>query len=142
PDAYEWTVTNNDVLGALTSGTPKITPLPNEPQGSALAYSKDGAYFLTASDVDRQTGATQILKYKPSPPAAPAKATPAPGIAGKGDTRSWFGKMNLQDLLRLVGGIGVVGLLMVVAGVVGIRRARRRGPGDAAARRRPPPDAE
>src|SRR5207237_1393187 len=40
-DAYEWGVTNGDVVGAITRGTPKITPLPNEPQGSAIAYSRD-----------------------------------------------------------------------------------------------------
>ena len=134
-DAYEWGVTNGDVLGAITTGTPKITPLPNEPQGSAIAYSRDNANFLTVSDVDKQQGAViQILRYRPSPPAAnPAQAAPA--IASKGDTRSWLDKWNLQDFLRVIGGVGVLGLLMVIGGVVGIRRARRKG-ATAAARRR------
>ena len=138
-DAYEWSVTNGDVVGALTKGTPKITPLPNEPQGTALAYSRDDANFLTASDLPVNTPA-QLLRYKVSPPAAAAKPTPAaPAIAGKGDTRSWFGKLNLQDLLRIVGAVGVIGLLMVVGGIVGIRRARTRGRSAALAARRQPP---
>ena len=139
-DAYEWSVTNGDVLGAITTGTPKITPLPNEPQGSAIAYSRDNANLLTVSDVDRQAGATaQILKYRPSPPAAAAGKPPAaaPGIAAKGDTRSWFGRLNLQDMLRIVGAVGVLGLLMVIGGVVGIRRARNRGGGTRGTRREP-----
>src|SRR5262249_47188576 len=112
-DAYEWDVTNGDVVKAITTGTPKITPLPNEPQGPAIAYSRDNADFLTVSDVDRQTGAvTQILKYRPSPPAANKAPPAAPAIAGKGDTRSWLDKWNLQDFLRLIGGAGVLGLLM------------------------------
>lgn len=136
-DAYEWSVTNGDVVGALTTGSPKITPLPNEPQGTALAYSKDGASFLTVSDLPSPA---QMLKYKVSPPAAAAKPTPkAPAIAGKGDTRSWFGKLNLQDLLRIVGGVGVLGLLMVVGGIVGIRQARKRARAAALAARRQPP---
>jgi hypothetical protein len=145
-DAYEWSVTNGDVVGALTTGTPKITPLPNEPQGTALAYSRDGASFLTVSDL--QTGVpAQMLKYKVSPPAVAAKPAPvAPAIAGKGDTRSWFGKLNLQDLLRIVGAVGVLGLLMVVGGIIGIRQARKRARLAALAARRqgPPPvdDAE
>jgi hypothetical protein len=140
-DAYEWSVTNGDVVGALTSGTPKITPLPNEPQGTALAYSRDGASFLTVSDLS--TGApAPMLKYKVSPPAAAAKPAPAaPAIAGKGDTRGWFGRLNLQDLLRIVGAVGVLGLLMVIGGIVGIGRARKRGRLAALAARRqgPPP---
>jgi hypothetical protein len=138
-DAYEWSVTNGDVVGAITAGTPKITPLPNEPQGSAIAYARDGTNFLTVSDLNREEGvATQILRYRASPPPAPAKPTPAaPGIAAKGDTRTWFDKLSLQDMLRIVGAVGVLGLLMVIGGVIGIRQARRNA---AEARRRPPPD--
>jgi hypothetical protein len=138
-DAYEWSVTNGDVVGALTTGTPKITPLPNEVQGTALAYSRDGANFLTASDLPPGTPA-QILKYKVSPPVAAAKPTPAaPAIAAKGDTRSWFGKLNLQDMLRIVGAIGIAGLLMVIGGIVGIRQARKRARLTALANRRQAP---
>ena len=138
-DAYEWSVTNGDVVGALTSGTPKITPLPNEPQGTALAYSRDGVNFLTASDLPPGTS-TQMLRYKASPPAASPKPTPkAPAITNKGDTRGWFGKLNLQDLLRIVGAVGVIGLLMVIGGIVGISRARKRARRAALAARRQPP---
>src|SRR5262249_48594115 len=41
-DAYEWTVANGDVVTTITSQTPHITPLPGEPLGEAISYSKDG----------------------------------------------------------------------------------------------------
>src|SRR5207302_9485050 len=121
----------------------KITPLPNEPQGTALAYSRDGASFLTLSDLPTGPPA-QMPKYKVSPPAAAAKPAPAaPAIAGKGDTRNWLGKLNLQDLLRIVGALGVLGLLMVAGGIIGIRQARKRARLAAlAARRQGPPPAD
>src|SRR5262249_14667753 len=62
-DAYEWDVTNGDVIGAITKSTPRITPMPNEDQGYAIAYTTDGSSFLTISD---GPGPTPILKYKPA----------------------------------------------------------------------------
>jgi hypothetical protein len=129
-DAYEWSVAGGDVVAAVTKATPRITPLPDEPQGEAIAYSKDGANFLTVSDLtNKQQGATQILKYQPSPPTAPVKAdTGSAPSASKGDTRGWFSKLGLQDIMRVIAAVGVVGLLMVVAGVIGIQVARKRRP--------------
>src|SRR5262249_41120472 len=56
-----------------------ITPLPDEPQGEAIAYTVDGASLLTLSDV---AGAAPIRRYPstaPSPTTAPAGASSAPG---------------------------------------------------------------
>src|SRR5262249_1289318 len=50
PDAYEFAVTGGGGATAITTGTPRITPLPNEPQGKAIAYTPDGKYLLTVSD--------------------------------------------------------------------------------------------
>src|SRR5206468_3784417 len=92
----------------------------------------DGASFLTVSDLTtKQQGVpTQMLKYKPSTgavaaPAVPGAAGPAPA---KHSDLGWFAKLGLQDLLRLVGAVGVLGLLMVIGGIVGIRQARKRQP--------------
>ncbi len=38
-EAYEWDVTDGDVVKAITSGVPRVTPLPDEPQGEAIAYT-------------------------------------------------------------------------------------------------------
>jgi hypothetical protein len=83
-DAYEWDVTGGDVAAAIVSGTPRITPLPDEAAGEAIAYSRDGASFLTLSkmDVDK-THPDTVLKYKPAQttvvagPSCAAQADPA-----------------------------------------------------------------
>ncbi len=141
-DAYEWAVPGGDVVAAVTQSTPRITPLPDEPQGEAIAYSKDGASFLTVSDLTtKQQGVTQIMKYQPSPPAAPAKADTNGAATGasKGDNRGWFSRLGLQDYLRIIGAVGVIGLIMVIAGVIGIQRARKRKPPAGNGRRRDEP---
>jgi hypothetical protein len=122
-DAYEWDVPDGDVVKAITTGKPRVTPLPDEPQGESLAYSRDGATLLTLSDIT--AGPTKLLAYRP------ASAVPAPAASGKaaapgrGDTRSWFQKLTLQQITYLVGAFGLLGLILVVVGVVGIRRSRR-----------------
>lgn len=42
-DAFELDVVDGDVIGAITEGQPRVTPLPEEPQGESIAYSADGA---------------------------------------------------------------------------------------------------
>jgi hypothetical protein len=123
-DAYEFTVTDGDVVAAITTGAPRITPLPSEQQGEAIAYTLDGAEFLTASD---QAKATSILRYTPYEPPAPPSATPAvqaePPAA---PDRSFLDDLSLRDLRWIVIGIGVFGALMIVVGVAVIVRSRRR----------------
>jgi hypothetical protein len=58
-DAFEWDVSNGDVIGALTRGRPRSTPLPGEPRGEAITYSPDGGSFLTVSEVADQPAGTR-----------------------------------------------------------------------------------
>src|SRR5205814_5655822 len=126
-DAYEWTVPNGDVVSAITTGTPRITPLPGEPLGEAITYSKDGANFLTVSDVINKQSSTpvQILKYQPATPVSvvQAKTGGATGPTGKTDTRDWLGQLGQQEILHILNANGVNGVLMVVLGIVGIRHS-------------------
>jgi hypothetical protein len=126
-DAFEYDVTDGDVVAAVTTGEPRITPLPGEPQGEAIAYSPDGQRFLTVSEVpEGETGYTpEILSYAP---AAPPEPEPPPeqapaGSGGGGDGGGLFN--DLQDFINLIIVVGVIGVLLVAAGVVGIVRARR-----------------
>jgi hypothetical protein len=139
-DAYEWTLANGDIVTTITTTTPRITPLPGEPLGEAIAYTKDGGAYLTVSDVINKQSSTpmQILKYQPAtaPPLVPAKTGGNTGIVGKGDTRDWLGKLGLQEILNIVIAIGVIGVLMVVLGIVGIRRSRRQPTGPSGSGRR------
>jgi hypothetical protein len=124
-DAFEWDV-SGDIVQALTTGEPRVTPLPDEPWGEAITYSADGANFLTVSETAEQEDLEPaILRY------APAKEAPKPvaasaGGGGQEDTRSFIDKLDLGDITAIIGGVGVIGVLLVVAGVLGIVTARRR----------------
>ncbi len=118
-DAYEWDAPDGDIVKAI-KGEPRITPLPNESQGEGITYSPDGKSFLTCAD---QTGPSKILRYQPASGAPAAAATKAP--AKKADTRSWYKKLTLPQIIDIVAAIGVLGLILVVVGVIGIRRSRK-----------------
>ncbi|WP_433086011.1 hypothetical protein ACQP1P_12080 [Dactylosporangium sp. CA-052675] len=125
-DAYEFDVPDGDVAKAITTGTPRVTPLPDEPQGEAIAYTPDGRDFLTVSD---QPGPVSILRYtvrrpepSPSPVASSPAAAPKPGpgaAAGAGPDK--------RGKVALLTGAFVVVTIGLVAGVA--RRARRRSSG-------------
>ncbi|GAA0729097.1 hypothetical protein Drose_11620 [Dactylosporangium roseum] len=112
-DAYEFEVTGGDVAQAITTGRPKVTPLPGEPQGEAVAYSPDGNSILTVSD---QPGPVSVLKYdlhrettRPAQQQQPASAAPPAEERG-------------QRGVLLAGAAGVVALMAIAAA----RRSRRR----------------
>ncbi|GAA1771835.1 hypothetical protein [Luedemannella helvata] len=115
-DAYEFLAPNGDVVKAITTGTPTVTPLPDEPQGEAIAYARDGRHFLTVSDAD---GATPVLAYpmKERPKATGGVPAAEPKKEGS-DGLPW-----LWVTIAVV--TGVLGLGAVIAGLVGVRRARR-----------------
>jgi hypothetical protein len=122
-DAYEFDVTEGDVVTAITTGTARITPLPSEPQGESIAYSQDGTEFLTVSD---QPKTTSILRYRRFVPAAPPSASAAPVQPQPAKERSFLQSLSLYDITRIVIGIGLLGVLMIVIGVVAVIRSRRR----------------
>lgn len=53
-DAFEFDVTDGDVVAALTTGTPRVVALPDEPQGESVSYSGDGRWLLTVSETADQ----------------------------------------------------------------------------------------
>jgi hypothetical protein len=125
-DALEWDVTGGDVVAALKA-KPRVTPLPDEPFGEAIAYSPDAANYYTVSDMGDLSADTPnyILKYSPAAQvlSTSTRKTAAGGAAAKA---SWFDNLSLTDISRLVGAVGAIGLILVGAGIVGIVRARRR----------------
>lgn len=132
-DAYEWTVSGGNVVAALTKGKPFRTPLPDEPQGEAIAISQDGKTYVTATE-GTSNDRPRLFSYAPTPPA-PKKKAPAK-TAGLG----WFSSLGLQDIKLIIALVGVVGVVLVLIGVWGIRRTKNRfSPGDGAGMR-PGPD--
>jgi hypothetical protein len=128
-DAYEFDVTDGDVVGAVVDGEPRITVLPDEPLGEAISYTPDGAQFLTVSEVPPDSGFTPVmLSYTPSEPAPEEPEQPAEPAAGSGGGGGGL-LDSVQDIINLIAVVGVVGVLLVAAGIFGIVRARRRGRG-------------
>ncbi|MFC4068015.1 hypothetical protein [Actinoplanes subglobosus] len=120
-DALEWDVTGGNVLAALKK-EPRTTGLPNEPLGEAIAYSSDGKLFYTVSDMsgDKET-ANHIREYTPATTVAVKSEKSGKG----GASDSWYSDLTIDDITYMVGGIGVLGLILVGAGVFGIVRFRR-----------------
>lgn len=117
-DAFEFEVTGGDVVGAITSGTPRQIPLPNEPQGESVAYTTDGTALLTISEGKDPS----ILRYAlPSRPAVTSSPTPGAG-ASRAPQLSAGSRVAASDRIPagvlVAGGVltlGVATLLLVVA---------------------------
>ncbi|MEH1028948.1 hypothetical protein V6W11_14505 [Micromonospora profundi] len=124
-DAFEYDVSGGDIVGAVTTGKPRVTPLA-DPFGEAISYSPDGKSFLTVSDGGQfsEDDPVDILAYTPSTSTAAPLA--AAGAAKPAASQSWFDGLSLDEITYLVGAVGLVGLLLVGAGIFGIVRARRR----------------
>jgi len=122
-DAYEWDVPDGEVVKAITTGKPRITPLPREPLGEAIAYSSDGASFLTVAD--QLSVGVKILRYKPASTTVPAGKGAAAAPPRHDNTRSWFDNLSLRQITYLVAGVGLLGMVFVLIGIMGIRRSRR-----------------
>jgi hypothetical protein len=119
--AYEWQVPDGDVVRAITTGTPRITPLPDEPQGEAIAYTPDGSALLTVSDVEGDNPRTPILRY----PARPVAASPAPAVTASATPGPAAAPANggIPRWLPLVAALGAV---LVVAGSAAVWVRRRQ----------------
>ncbi|MBM0235606.1 hypothetical protein JNW91_29860, partial [Micromonospora sp. STR1_7] len=139
-DAFEFDVTGGDIVTALTTGKPRVTPLA-DPFGEAISYSPDGKSFLTVSDGGQfaEGDPIDVLSYAPSTSTAVPLA--AEGGARSAAAKSWTAGLSFDDITYLVGAVGVLGLLLVGAGIIGIVRARRRPP-TADASDRSDPDGE
>jgi hypothetical protein len=120
-DALEWDVKNGDVLGALKE-KPRTTGLPDEPQGEAITYSADGKSFLTVSDMSGdEKAANYIRSYTPATKvAAVAKGG---GVDGG---KKWYDGVTIGQVKSLLGGVGLLGLILVGAGVFGIVKHRKK----------------
>ncbi|WP_199716475.1 NHL repeat-containing protein [Micromonospora musae] len=127
-DAFEFDVAGGDVVAALTGGTPRATPLPNEPQGESISYAADGRSLLTVSETADQPPGTRptILRYPlagPAPSGSPA-ATPEPTGATPADSSAAGEDGGSRVVLVAALAAGALGVLFIVVAL--LARARRR----------------
>ncbi|GAB3801963.1 hypothetical protein GCM10027605_20480 [Micromonospora zhanjiangensis] len=124
-DAFEYDVAGGDIVKAITTGTPRVTALA-DPFGEAIAYSADGASYVTVSDAGTlgDEAEVNILTYQPTTATAPVNVEATAGKSGsKG---SFLGSLTLQDITYLIGAVGLLGAILVGVGIFGIMRARKR----------------
>ncbi|WP_433348467.1 hypothetical protein [Micromonospora sp. CA-111912] len=126
-DAFEYDVSNGDIVGALTGGKPRVTPL-TDPFGEAISYTPDGKSFVTVSDGGELApdDPIDILGYAPSTTGAEALTGGDAGPPKSAAGQSWMEGLSLDQITYLIAAVGVVGALMVGAGILGIVRARKR----------------
>ena len=126
-DALEWDVTDGDVLAALKT-KPRVTGLPNEPFGEAITYSADGKTLLHGlrhGPADDEDAANYILSYTPATKVVAGERRTRGGRTKVGGS-SWYSDLSLDDITYLVGGVGVLGVILVGAGIFGIVRSRKK----------------
>jgi hypothetical protein len=127
-DAFEFDVPGGDLVRALTRGTPRVIPLPDEPQGESVAYTPDGAALLTVSEVARQPAGTrpELLRYPLPDRPATAVASPAAASPARSSSASPAAASAPRRDRVPVGGLVTGALLAGAAALLGIRAARRR----------------
>ncbi len=126
-DAYEWELGDDNntaraIAEALTSGDPTRTPLQGEPHGESIGYTLDNAGFVTLSE-----GVGQPLQqWKP----ARAAANSSEGSQSDDDSGWGFGvpDLNHTNLMSGIYATALLGGLLLVSGILGILRWRRRRP--------------
>ncbi|MDI1459359.1 hypothetical protein QEZ54_00105 [Catellatospora sp. KI3] len=130
-DALEFDVANGDIIGALTKGKPRVTSVPDDPRrGEAITYTADGTKFLTVSETDHLKSGDAARKpviwsYTPS---VEKFVEAAPQSGPKKAEKAWYLSLfgSVDDLYLALGGVGVFGVLLVLLGVFGIVKSRKR----------------
>ncbi len=120
-DAWLFPVSGGDLVAAFNQ-TPARVPLPDEPQGEAVAFDPDGT-LLSGSETRRGVlgeiravaGATALA----GEPGPVAPLPPAPEVAPDPGQPSW--------LPATLGGAAVVGVLLLVTVAATVRGRLRRG---------------
>jgi hypothetical protein len=126
-DAYEWDVSDGDVLAALKT-QPRVTglPRPAERVSGAITYSNDGSLLVTAPrmDVAEDKDTATLLNYTPT-----TKGYVAPPTV-ETHQGSWLmsklKELSLDQVYMLLAGVGFLGLILVAVGVFGMINGKKK----------------
>lgn len=119
-DAYLYPVPDGDLVKAL-SGDPVRIPLPNEPQGEAIAFDPDGTLLSGSEGVGTPIRAVAGAAALAKPPA-PTTTTPPPPAADQPQASPPSTSSSWQNwpLALTLGGV-----VLIAALVIGLRLRRR-----------------
>lgn len=131
-DAYEWEVSDGDVVAAITGDAePVRTPLPDEPQGEAITYGPDGQFVTGSESFTTADGTfTNAALWQYEPAAGPSgDEDDDDGAADDGGPETGFvdfviDNLGVNGILWVIAFIGVLGLAMFLIGLKVILRAR------------------
>jgi hypothetical protein len=127
---YEWTVEGGDVVAALTGAEPLVTPIESAGSPEGLSYGADGNFnVLSSADGADGTFGT-ITSYTPAAPAAEETT----GEEGGGDAAAEEEGPTLVDrildlgfgtIVKILAAIAILGLLVMIMGIVVIRKHKK-----------------
>jgi hypothetical protein len=118
-DAWLYPVPDGDVAAAL-AGTPTRVPLPDEPQGEAIAFTRDGTLLSASETRSGRAGELRAVPAAAALAAVPPAETRTPSAAPVGDQRPTA--TDPAWLPAALGAAAVVVLLGLLTLVVGVRR--------------------
>ena len=121
-DAYVWDVPDGDVVAAITTRSPRIVPLPNEPQGESVAFDPTGTHLFTVSDREGTPVRTPILLYDVPSATRPPSPSPSAVAARPSSTGAPPASGRASFPYQLI----VVGVAVVAVAGLAARGARRR----------------
>jgi hypothetical protein len=120
-DAWLYAVPDGDV-GAALAGAPTRVPLPDEPQGEAIAFTRDGTLLSASETRDGRAGELRAVPAAAALVTAPPAETGTPSAAPAGVQRP--AAPDAAWLPAALGAAAVVVLLGLLTLVVGARRRR------------------
>jgi hypothetical protein len=122
-DALEFEVTEGDVVAALTKGSSRATPLPDEPQGESITYSSDGSALLTVSEGTD----VPIRAYPLAEPVAAAPPSPSPSPSVTSSPAAPAASVTSAAARNVpVGAIAAAAAMIIAGAGLGLLIARRR----------------
>ncbi|MCH7232990.1 hypothetical protein L0U85_19335 [Glycomyces sp. L485] len=134
--AYEWDVKDGDVVQAMTDTDPLITELSDPGEAQDITYDADGN-FITLSQMDEDGTFGTIARYTPAVPESdevPAEEGGEESAAAEdgGGIVDWILDLGFETIVRILSGIAIVGFLVMLGGILVIRKSRRQrsGKGD------------
>ncbi|THV28593.1 hypothetical protein [Glycomyces paridis] len=130
--AFEWDVADGDVIASMTDGAPRETPL--DDGGGDIAYDAEGN-FVTVAQTGDDAAPAAITGYTPAAAAAeePAASEDEKEAAAEKEGPSLLDRildLGFDTIVKILAAIAILGLLVMVIGIVVIRKYKKAAGGE------------